>query len=300
MTIPPVLVAVAAGAAVLLFSDEAEPSQSQPAPNGGPVPKPIDPIDLPSNIDGGFAFAASLPESANGEREARILGAIAAGFYVEPTWIPIESSRGGRTCTFFAASDALGVGVLGDSIRVNLSHVSSQKVADALGCVLPTSRMSDLAWSNATIVLRPQFGIADSYMATTERMVKHSLKVDSAIKAAGGTAAMFVRTVGKDWVSSERLLGRPEKSANFGWHDPGKAPYKSPGGLAVWQPVGLVHEATYKDYSQVVTLYREDCEIDGSIRSVAEVLADPDTAWLLSDEVSQGQACKVARHPAVE
>jgi len=280
---------------------------------------------LSSYPESGREFLASVPAELTDAREEQILKALIAGLVTPHSFTPVVSEKGGKRLTFYAMNDAVLLG-LTDGVRVNLRHTTAQVLADMTGMVLPTSRMSDLAYQQAAIRIRPQVLSASrgtAGMSKTSWMVDHSAAVSAALAKAGGKtgAAQLVRTVGKDWVTTERLLtpsgaiagpsrkGDPTPrssteagaiaAANFGWHS-SDGPSRSPGGSQVWQSIGLAHDIGHTDYSQVVTLYAGYVTIEGGAeRSVEEVLHDPALAFLLSDEVTEGKACRVARHPSV-
>jgi hypothetical protein len=270
----------------------------------------------PGGSDSGRAWANALPKNATADRGAAILAAVGAGFWRRPDRVAVQADKGGRSVVIYTWGDCLAIG-LSDPVRVNLSHADAQRLADRLGMVVGTSRMCDAAYAAAPAKLFPQTTPADAGMATTARMIVHSDKVSTARnKLLGQPFGGYARDNGKDWVTTERLLtpggtpappshssigaggGSVPAGANFGWHAD-SAGLRSPGGFAVFQSIGLAHDMNYSDYSQCVTLYDAVCEIDGAERSVVEVLRSPELAWLLSDDVTQGHACRVWRHPAV-
>lgn len=289
-----------------------------PKPKGkGSVSQRIPPTGLPSapppTNTGGHAWALQeLPKNATAEREAAIIAAIDAGNWIMPAWYPVQYEKDGHTVTIFAWADCLAIG-LENPVRVNVWHSTGQRIADRLDCMLPTSRMSDMAWQ-ASKQINPQILGASAQMSTTAWMVQHSDKVQAAIQASGGG---FCRPLGKDWVNTERLL-RPDGSvatpthstigggggsipagANYGWQSPAASLWNPIHTVRVWQSIGLAHDMNYTDYSQTLTLYRKECVIDNLSRSCEEVLTNPDLAYLLSDEVQRGTACRVFRHPAI-
>lgn len=270
----------------------------------------------PPQNSGGHAWAQEIPKRASLQRDAAVFAAIKAGIWIMPSTVMVEYSKDGHSVVIYAWVDCLSIG-LENAVRINIGQSTCQRIADYLGgWMLPTTRMSDAAYQAAT-KLNPQVLGASNEMDTTAWMVKHSDLVEMAKQKSG---ASFVRDVGKDWVNSERLMlanGQPAglkgnpvggsggpvpAGANYGWHSPNAtllSPVYSTPRVKVYQSVGLVHDMNYSDYSQVCTLYREECAIDGVPRHIPTVLADPDMAYLLSDEVQRGTACRVWRHPAI-
>jgi hypothetical protein len=89
---------------------------------------------------------------------------------------------------------------------------------------------------------------------------------------------------GKHWVLTNRLLTKPAgTAANYGWYDPG-APYVSASGHKMWQTLGTKHNSQHTDYSQIFQPVYEDMAVDGILRKVWDVLADPELCHLISSE----------------
>ena len=222
---------------------------------------------------------AALPPHACPEREQLLLDAARAGALDPIAWAPVDCSRSGRRLVVYVTADALRLA----GVRITTTHPTAQHLADLLGGHLLTSRIADLAYLQAATRLTPQTQRPDAAMSDTGRMVDHSAAVDAAIASRGVPEGALVADVGKDWVCTTRLRGRADRSANFGWHLPG-APYLSPGGERVLQPVGLAHNLAHVDYSQTVRLVRADCELDGEVRPLAEIALAPLLHALVSDE----------------
>ncbi|MEZ4447196.1 MAG: hypothetical protein R3B72_49410 [Polyangiaceae bacterium] len=240
---------------------------------------------------GGRAFVLGLPAAPTLERDTLILEAVTLGFYRPIQWTPIDCSRGGRTCIVFVADDALAVGTAADFVRVNVRHPTAQRIADALGALLPTSRISDRAWLQADVRLPPRPQSHDSHMAYVERMLAHHDAIERV--RAGRTG--LVRTVGKDFVNTNLLDGRPDRCAISGWHWEG-GDKRSPGGLPVIQDTTAnAHFAVFTDYSQTICLCARLCVVDGRNLDLEDVMRSPELAHLVSDE----GPLRVTRHPAV-
>jgi N-acetyl-anhydromuramyl-L-alanine amidase AmpD len=222
----------------------------------------------------GSEFVSSISGVAGCLRESQILQAIRAGATVPIVWTSIESRAVGHVARLQVSSDALAVGEPDDFTRVTVSHTTAQSIADHFDAILPTTRISDLTFQAADVRLKPCLQTPDAGMANTSRMVQHSEAVEA--KRAGRTG--LISTVGKDWVVTNRLVGHPNRAANYGWHD-SAAPNKK-----CWQPLGLAHDRWHVDYSQVVRLVRRQIEVDGAPRDIVDVLGDPALAALVSDE----------------
>lgn len=237
----------------------------------------------------GTDFVARLPEHPGPAREAALLEAVRAGHLAPVTWVPVHSRRGDQHATFFVSADALRVGTERDSIRINTSARTMQRIADLLGCVMPTTHLCDLVWEQATVRVAPCIHAPDATMACTSRMLEHHRCVEARVAGRAG----LIENVGKHWVLTNRLAGRPDRAANYGWYDP-KAPHRH-GRHALWQPLGLAHDPDHVDYSQVVRLVQRRCVVNGAERDLVEVMTDPALAALVSSE----GPLSVVRQPGV-
>jgi hypothetical protein len=237
----------------------------------------------------GTELIAALPQQASAAREEALFDAVAAGHIAPITWAEVQSGHGKHRATFFVTADALRVGCEEDSIRINASARTTQRIADLLGCVLQTAHLCDLVWEQATVKIAPCISAPDAAMATTARMLRHHQAVEA--RVAGRTG--LIENVGKHWVLSNRLVGSRDRAANYGWYDAAAA-HRS-GRYALWQPVGLAHDLNHVDYSQVVRLVQRRCVVDDVERDIAEVMADPALSGLVSNE----GPLRVLRQPGV-
>jgi peptidoglycan hydrolase-like protein with peptidoglycan-binding domain len=161
-----------------------------------------------------------------------------------------------------------------DTLRFSVNHTTAQRIADLFHAILPTTKISDAIFKRADVSITPCTQTPDAAMANTSRMVRHHREVEK--KRAGRTG--LVATVGKDWVITNQLEGRPDRAANYGWHDA-----HAPNGK-VWQPLGLAHNRFHVDYSQVVRLVKRTMQVDGADRDIVDVLRDPTLSALVSSE----------------
>ena len=238
----------------------------------------------------GSEFLRSLPEKPGLARERLILDAVRSGLAVPISWAPVETAWREHVGTLYVATDALAIGDAEDQLRVTVSHTSAQRIADVLGAQLPTPHISDLAFSQAEVVLPPCIQAWDSRSRDTSRMVRHHNEVESLRAGRPG----LVRCVGKDWVLTNKLAGRPERSASYGWHSP-RAPYQITRSLRAWQDVITRHDRHYVDYAQVLCLVRRTMVVDGVERELDDVLRSPDLWGLVSRE----GPLLFTRHPGV-
>jgi hypothetical protein len=238
-----------------------------------------------------FVQQSNLSELPTPQREEALVQAVREGLYAPIQWCGIRSISGAHFCILYVALDALQLGEPGDCVRINVTHTGAQQIADALGYALPTTKISDLIHEQAPVGIAPCTQKPDASMAHTSRMVLHSQAVTARVSNRDG----LVSTVGKDWVLTNKLVGRPERAANYGWHVT-SSQFRGPGGIPVLQPLGLAHDRWHVDYSQVFRPIHRWLLVDGKDMLLEDVLRDPELSPLLSDE----GALKIVRHPGVE
>lgn len=233
-------------------------------------------------------MSTRLPPDPTPERE-RVIQELVRDGDCEYAWTSITSTSGSHTAEFSVFSDALKI----DGIRVNVTAETAQAVADTLDCLLLTPKLADLMWLQRAVTLPPFPRGNTNGMSTTQAMVDHSTKIDSAL-AALPDATGLIGTVGKHWVIDNGLLGKPAGTAmNYGWHFEGQSfqgnafdttasLIKDGSGQLVRliQGRGTRHNKIHVDYSQVCVLVHRTCTVDGSEMSLTDVLADPDLAPL--------------------
>lgn len=251
----------------------------------------------------------ALPVLSCPAREFMILDAVKAGLFAPVRWAAVRCSAGKHAGILYIASDALAIrckiersinpagqvvetvyvgstpedaAELDELLRVTVCHDTAQRIVDAMGAMLPSKLMSDLAFKNATKKIAPCLQPPDAAMSNTSRMLRHHREVEARIDGATG----LISTVGKDWINTNKLEGRPDRAANYGWH-------RSDG--TVWQGVGLAHNRFHVDYSQVVRVVCATMLVDGVPMAVADVAKSKELAALISDEGT----LRVVRHPGV-
>lgn len=248
----------------------------------------------------GRKFVEKLP--VGDERERLILQAVAEGNYAPIEWADVYSRVSGRAAILKVATDAFMIGTE-DPVRITCTHPTAQRIADKLGCVLPTAKMSDLRWSAAANKLPPCTQPADPAERATRgyspnmkdngAVIRHHDDVEKAIAGRKGIS----EPVGKNWRCTNKLRGKPSLSSNYGLYDP-KAPSQAATkeGGRLWQPEpGLKHNDKHHDYSQVVVLWKREVWIDGVFMDIEDVAKDP----VLSALVSAEGVLWAMRHPSV-
>lgn len=256
----------------------------------------------------GTEFCQQIGPSFSKARQAAIVQAVADGLHLPLVWKPVVVRHAdGRAFTLQAMNDALKIGEPDDFVRVNVSHLDAQHIADILDCRLPTERMVDLVYLQADMTIEPWTSSPDSQMASTARMQEHSRNVSKKIGEPEKLDPL-VCSAGKDWVLTNRYPNT-SKGANYGWHTKSKpspahpewGPFPCKAGGYVFQPVGFCHDIYHTDYSQTLRLFSRFVGVEDpntgtcSELELDTMLQDPDLAGLISYE----GPLKWVRHPGI-
>lgn len=216
------------------------------------------------------------------ERDAYILKALAEDRY-DVDWTIVPVSFAGRLVEFSVMSDALRI----DGVRIATTAALAQRVADRMAWSLPTPRMVDHVFDQATVKVDPK---PRPISRASSEVVAHSAAVDTAVAGRAG----LIDNAGKWWVLVNSLAIKRGKSCNFGWRVPSVDATGHWRGIPtesdidskhrVIQGPGTAHNALHRDYSQTLRLVSNVVRVDGTERSLADVLTDPALCGALSHE----------------
>ena len=245
-----------------------------------------------TNAPGGNAFIKQISVLEFAQREATVVEAVSAGNVpaFQRTLCPVNVTNvfDGKTnvATFFAAPDYLAVGSDEDYFLTPVSPTTAQMIADRLGCVLPTRKMVDAIYAAAPVKLEPEPIPPSPAMTTVSIFSLHNDIVHSQRAAFLDAHPLGTLVAGhkKDVVISTRLAAVTNRVAIYGWHQTNGVPI---------QPLFLGHTAAWVDYSQCVRLISQSMLVNGEMKTVAGVLADPEICALISDEgvITNGRYC---------
>lgn len=246
-----------------------------------PVKTDMPVFTIPLRAMNGTDFGNSIMNiGPNQTREDLIFAQFQAGnvpdFMRNP--ISITVTTGNNTLTYWTLPDVLCVGTNTDYLRTSINPLTAKKIADLFSCVLPTRKMAYQIWQAATVKLTPSPNGPpyDASMMSTERMVFHNKKIQTAL----GTRIPGELVTGhkKDVVISVGLLTHPNNVAIVGWW--------YPSGEMI-QPLNYVsHDRYYKDYSHGIRLINRMALLNGEWYDLYDILRNTKLANLISDEGS--------------
>jgi hypothetical protein len=195
----------------------------------------------------------------------------------------------------YVAPDYFALGTDADYFLAPLSPLSAQKLADAMGCILPTPKMVDAIYHAAGVKLEPVRIAPSREMISVPVFEQHNRSIWEQREARLAAYPLGVLVAGhkKDVVLTPQLAGAPGKVAIYGWHDRA--------GRAI-QPLYLGHTGTWVDYSHGIRFIHRTALLDGAEISLTEMLGDPSLASLLSEEgvIAEPRYLAVERDTNVE
>lgn len=252
--------------------------QSAPvfAPIGTKVVTGIPP--RPAGAMGGHAFMNSIAAMTSTNREAAILAELSRGNV--PNFLRTfktlrirwgDSYRKRHSGTISVMPDYLAVGSDTDFVRVPMTPMTAQKLADLYGCSLITRRISDVVFAESELKLDPKPMTVDRESVAT--FIQHNDIIEG--QRAGKALGLLTVGIKKDVVLTNMLAVKPTHVAIYGWHYTNGTPI---------QPLTTVHINTYVDYSHGIRLMPRTCIADGKERDVRDVMKDPRLCGMLSDE----------------
>jgi hypothetical protein len=181
---------------------------------------------------------------------------------------------------FYVLPDYLAVGKDDDWVRIPLTPMAAQSIADSFQCFLPTRKLVDAIYRSAVIKLEPQplFAFRDS----SPTMLHHHLIIEGQRKGQKG----LIAGIKKDVVISGKINQdkRPNRVAIYGWHKPDGKPI---------QPLYTGHVNWYVDYSHGIRLVYRKVKVNGKWMDYIDVLKNASLHHLICDE----DICDFYRYP---
>lgn len=258
-----------------VYGDWVQPQPYEPSGWQGVAPA-VRPRE--ADAPGGEAIVASLLTSNLVEREKVILDEAAQGNipdfqrqFIDVTVQAKTSDGVDHKITYRVMPDYFAVGADDDFVRMPMTPHTAQHLADLLGCVLPTRKMVDDIYQQATAQLSPEPMTKDREALAT--FLRHNELIQQ--QWQNRNPAQLVAGIKKDVVVSNELASRPDHVAIYGWHKPDGTPI---------QPLTTVHIESYVDYSHGIRLIDRWAMVDDRPMLIRDVLKDEVLCELLSDE----------------
>ena len=238
----------------------------------------------PANAPTGTQVTNILTPLSLSEREQWIYAEVVRGNV--PDWLralkPVSVSAAGHTAVYHVLPDYIAIGSDADYFLTPMTPVLAQRLADRLGCTLPTRKMVNQIWTNAPVKLNPQPIPPSPEMTTVPVFAQHNAMVRAQRDTLTNTHPLGALVSGdkKDVIISTLIYsnlhsGVPKPVVIYGWHYTNGQPI---------QPAYNGHGETYADYSHGIRLVQMACTVDGDPNTVTNVLVQPTLAALFSDE----------------
>lgn len=265
-------------AAMLLPESEAlaQAPKSPCAQAAGAMP------ERPDGGAGGRSFAKRVESLSAEAREEAILAEIISGnipdFLRRASPVALKGRlANGRSAviTVCALPDYLAIGSDEDHLLIPMGLPAAWAAATRLGFALPTSKMVDAIYQQASARLSPQPLRAGPMMSSTAYYSAHSQMTQAQKSARGARLGELTAGHKKDVVLANLIWARPGRVVIYGWHRQSGEPI---------QPLSAAHEARYADYSHGVRLISPIAYLDGKPRSLMELMSDPAVAGILNHD----------------
>ncbi|MFH0895801.1 MAG: T9SS type A sorting domain-containing protein [Bacteroidota bacterium] len=205
-----------------------------------------------------------------------------------PVYDTVNISGSNTIIKYFVIPDYMALGCDTNYFYCPMTPLLAQRVADYLGCTLPTRKMVNDIWTYATVKLRPQPIPPSGQMITVPVFAAHNDSVHALRDPLIPTHPLGELTGGdkKDVIISNEIYGHPApgRVVIYGWHYLSGTPI---------QPLYYGHEETYADYSHGIRMVQNEILVNGSLTTVQDVLTSSTLNTLLSDE----GAIAVPRYP---
>ncbi len=182
-----------------------------------------------------------------------------------------DSSGKTISAWYFVAPDYLALGTDNDWARIPLTPMAAQIIADSFHCFLPTRKMVNDIYEQATVKLVPvpMYAFRDSSVT----MWQHHLMIEGQRKGKKG----LISGIKKDVVISGKISrdSKPDREAIYGWHKLDGKPI---------QPLYTGHINWWVDYSHGIRLVYRTIWVNGKAMDYTEVMKSVVLNKLLCDE----------------
>lgn len=173
--------------------------------------------------------------------------------------------------TYFVTADYLSIGTNKDFMRIPMTPILAQQIADRYHCFLPTRKIVNDIYENATIKIAP-FPLTEN-RDSFRTFYQHHQLIEQERNGRNG----LIAGIKKDVVITDKINNGPKtnKVAIYGWHKTDGNPI---------QPLYTGHVNWYVDYSHGIRLVNRTIVIDGKMYDFTQVLKSDRFRKILSDE----------------
>jgi hypothetical protein len=239
----------------------------------------------PSDALKGSEAVATMSPLPIMQREEFILNEILNGnipdFYREMIEINDSTEINGtyKHIKYYVIPDYLALGSDDDYFLCPMTPLLGQRLADSTDCLLPTRKMVDKIWYQATIKMDPQPISPTDTMTFVSVFANHNQMVWEQRQSFFPDMPLGSLVSGnkKDIVLSNLIhtSSPPQRVVIYGWHYTTGSPI---------QPLYAGHNNTYVDYSHGVRLVQNKVWVNSVSMLATDVLASDTLYSLLSDE----------------
>lgn len=238
--------------------------------------------DRVSQAPSGSAVMQEVQNLSGRQRDAKIAEQVLSGnlpsFLRDLRPVSIAGTLAGGQAvliTICVTPGYLAVGNDLDFVRVPMGLAAAARIADQFGFLLPTTKMVDAIYSQASVRLSPSPMKPTSQMSSTPYLVEHSQTVDRQRARLSQSLTDLTAGQKKDIVLSARLRRKPGRVAIYGWHRTNGVPI---------QPLSTVHGAQYADYSHGVRLVSQTAYYNGKPYSLIDIMRDQRLSTVVNSE----------------
>jgi hypothetical protein len=231
----------------------------------------------------GAQFVTAITPLSFTNRENLILQEVlngnVPGFYrtLSPVTSTAVISGTVQSVTYYVIPDYLAIGCDTNYFLCPMSPIIATKIADSIGCTLPTRKMVNDIYAQAALKLPPLTIPASGTMTTVQAFAQHNGMVYSQRSGSLTAYPLGTLTAGdkKDVVISNQIYTTANRVVIYGWHTSVGNPI---------QPLSNVHADTYMDYSHGMRFIQNAVVYNGMPTTVKAILQSSTLNPLLSDE----------------
>jgi hypothetical protein len=262
-------------------------------------PRPTRPPTALKGSEFGKRWLSNTAPADWGGREDAIARELTSG-NVAPylwQWKEIVARESSPRAVYLVMPDVLAIGSDTDFLRIPMDAITAQRVADHYACLLPTAKMVNQIFEQASAQLvsitkqynwretsrtdpEPDRSIKGSAMAGY--IIHHDL-IEAQLK--GRSRDQLVAGHKKEVIIAPGMEANPDKLYFCGFHHPTKRGPGNPNGFFQRGSGPSIHPSSFADYAQGVRLVNPYMTIDGETKLVADVLKDRSRCLLISSGV---------------